>query len=150
MKRMIQKALRLPLRRKTLFARVSLHLLLVHAALRLFSFSTVYSFLKRFHHAPTRADHTNAAHAEICWAVNRAGRFWFADHGCLTQALVGETLLIRSGIPARLLIGVRKQAGEGMLAHAWVESSGQIVIGGKTRLNIQEFQNFPEIQQVIG
>jgi len=149
MNRMLQKALRLPFHRKVLFLQVALQLMFIHAGLRLLSFSTVYRFLKRFHRAPLHPDHDPAAGETICWAVNRAGWMLFADHGCLTQALLGETLLIRKGIPARLLIGVHKPSADAMLAHAWVESGGQIVIGGKTRLNLKEFQNFPELNQVI-
>ena len=149
MANIMQKISRLPLRRKLLLLKVSPLLLLIHAGLRLIGFSTVYKTLKRFHRAPVRPVTDSEVIDDICWAVNRAGWFWFADRGCLTQALLGETLLVRRGIPARLQIGVQKQPGERILAHAWVESAGKIAIGGKTRLKISELQNFPEIQKGI-
>jgi len=49
---------------------------------------------------------------------------------CLTQALVTVVMLEEAGLPASLRIGVtRKQSGE-LEAHAWVESSGRVIIGG--------------------
>lgn len=150
MANMMQKISRLPVRRKLLLLKVSPLLLLIHAGLRLIGFSSVYKTLKRFYRAPAQPIADSGVIEDICWAVNRAGWFWFADHGCLTQALLGETLLVRRGIPARLQIGVQKRPGERILAHAWVENGGKILIGGKTNLKISELQNFPEIQQGIG
>jgi Transglutaminase-like superfamily len=49
---------------------------------------------------------------------------------CLTQALAAELLLRRHGHDASLQIGVAKSASNDLLAHAWVESGGVIVIGG--------------------
>jgi hypothetical protein len=49
---------------------------------------------------------------------------------CLTRALAAETLLRWHGHDACLRIGVSKDASKRLRAHAWVESGGQIVIGG--------------------
>ncbi|WP_251979821.1 lasso peptide biosynthesis B2 protein [Salinibacter ruber] len=50
---------------------------------------------------------------------------------CLTQALVLQYLLLRRGDDAaELHIGVRKDEDTGLQAHAWVERSGQVLIGG--------------------
>jgi len=48
---------------------------------------------------------------------------------CLPQALAAEALLKRGGLPADLRIGVMKGASGKLLAHAWVESDGRIVVG---------------------
>ncbi len=48
---------------------------------------------------------------------------------CLPQALAAESLLTRGGLPAELQIGVKKTPEGKLLAHAWVESEGQIVVG---------------------
>ncbi len=50
---------------------------------------------------------------------------------CLTRALAAENLLRRHGYDACLRIGVSKDQAQGLLAHAWVECSGDIVIGGE-------------------
>ena len=65
---------------------------------------------------------------DIGTAVATAGRH-VPGSTCLTEALVGEILLSRRGFPARLRMGVAREAGE-LRAHAWVESKGTIVIGG--------------------
>jgi hypothetical protein len=147
MVRTISRFLRLPLSRKALFAWVSLMLLVVNLALRLFPFARVYRFLKRWRRPPRKAAQQSAQSAAaeaVCWAVMRAGTFWLGNEGCLSQALLGEMLL---GLPARLCIGIRKEENGAMLAHAWVEASGQILIGGETSLST--FQRFPEIQRVL-
>lgn len=133
--------------RKLLFLRVSCLLLAVHAALKMLPFPRVYQSLKRFQQPPARP---NNPAADVCWAVNRAGRLWFGDQGCLVNALVGETLLIRRGAAARMHIGVRKEDSGQMLAHAWVEVDGQTVIGGVSRLSPKTFQKLPQIQDLIG
>ena len=48
---------------------------------------------------------------------------------CLPQALAAEALLTRGGLPADLRIGVMKEASGKLLAHAWVESDGRVVVG---------------------
>lgn len=48
---------------------------------------------------------------------------------CLTEALVAEALLARTGQPARLRIGIARSRTGGIDAHAWVECAGRIVVG---------------------
>jgi transglutaminase superfamily protein len=50
---------------------------------------------------------------------------------CLTQALAAQMLLERRGLPARVRVGVTRADGGQLLAHAWVESDGRIVLGGR-------------------
>ena len=66
----------------------------------------------------------------IAWAVT------WASHSvpgatCLTQALAAKVLLERRGRPARVRAGITRTEGEGLLAHAWVESDGRVVLGGE-------------------
>lgn len=67
----------------------------------------------------------------IVWAVRVASRRVPGGGHCLTQALAGQVLLVRRGHPAHLRIGVAKGERGQLEAHAWVESQGQIVIGGQ-------------------
>lgn len=68
----------------------------------------------------------------IGWAVATAARRIPAAT-CLTQALAAQYLLRRRGLEADLRIGVARAAGEPLEAHAWVESRGQVVVGGVAR-----------------
>jgi hypothetical protein len=68
----------------------------------------------------------------IGWAVSLANRL--VPRGtCLTQALAAEALLLRSGYPAEFRIGVVKTGENRLEAHAWVESSGHLVVGELTQ-----------------
>ncbi|SRR5712692_8740726 len=64
----------------------------------------------------------------IAWAVSLAGRV-VPQATCLPQALAAEALLTRGGYPAELRIGVIKTDRDRLVAHAWVESAGRIVVG---------------------
>ena len=81
--------------------------------------------------APADAEEHRALYASrVGWAVKAASRSLPGDHTCLVQALSVEVFLGRRGIPAALKIGVFKDEGLGLQAHAWVESEGVVVIGG--------------------
>jgi len=67
----------------------------------------------------------------IAWAVTRASQYFPGANTCLVQALAAQILLSRRGIPARLRLGVFKDDGDDLKAHAWVETNGIIVIGGE-------------------
>ena len=60
--------------------------------------------------------------------VSRAARI-VPRATCLVQALAAQWLILRSGTPAALHFGVAKDAG-GVEAHVWLESGGQVVLGG--------------------
>jgi hypothetical protein len=64
----------------------------------------------------------------IAWAISVARRVVPAA-SCLPQALAAEALLARHGHPVELRIGVTKTGQGGLLAHAWVESRGRVVVG---------------------
>jgi hypothetical protein len=70
-----------------------------------------------------------AAIDRVAWAVTAASR-WVPAATCLTQALAAQVLLARCGLSGRLHIGVSKDARQRLVAHAWVESQGRVVVGG--------------------
>jgi hypothetical protein len=65
----------------------------------------------------------------IAQAVTRASRA-VPGATCLTQALAAKVLLERRGYPARVRVGISRTGGAPLLAHAWVESEGRILLGG--------------------
>jgi hypothetical protein len=81
----------------------------------------------------------------VAWAAAVAGKRLFPDRPCLTQALVVKLLFSRRGLDATLRIGVRKVNDE-IAAHAWVESDGHIVIGGRT--SPYRYHVFPRIEEI--
>jgi len=74
---------------------------------------------------------------KITWAVTRMSRYVPAAT-CLTQALVAVVMLEEAGAPASLRIGVTRKKSGDLEAHAWVESSGKVIIGG-THVDLAQF-----------
>ncbi|MBH8562237.1 lasso peptide biosynthesis B2 protein [Nostoc sp. CENA67] len=65
---------------------------------------------------------------KVAWAVTVASPYLRAI--CLPQALAVQVLLARRGYPTQLRIGFTRSKSGQMSAHAWVESQGEVVIGG--------------------
>jgi hypothetical protein len=84
--------------------------------------------LARRHYQQTGAD--PAVVDRIAWAVTVAGRY-VPRATCLIQAVTAYLLLNQAGIPARAQIGVRRDSEDRFLAHAWVESGGRVILGGR-------------------
>ncbi len=63
----------------------------------------------------------------VRWAISAASRL-LPGTRCLAQALAGQVLLARRGVPTSLRIGVERSS-EAMSAHAWLEQDGRVVLG---------------------
>jgi hypothetical protein len=79
------------------------------------------------------------------WAVEAAGRRLLSRNPCLPKALAVLVLFRRGGEPAELRLGVNREAGGPVQAHAWVESRGQVVIGGD--VPIETYTRLPDLHQ---
>ncbi len=71
---------------------------------------------------PARAD-------RIVWAVETAGGAIPGMKNCLVQAVAAEAMLLRAGHPCELRIGAAKNGPRELIAHAWLESEGRVLIG---------------------
>jgi hypothetical protein len=67
----------------------------------------------------------------IVWGVTTAARY-VPGATCLAQALAAQWVFARFGHPTQLRIGVAKGNGKPLLAHAWLESEGRVVVGGES------------------
>jgi transglutaminase superfamily protein len=65
----------------------------------------------------------------VIWAVEAAGRAIPGMKNCLVAAVAAEAMLARTGHPCELRIGVAKNAPNELIAHAWLESEGRVLIG---------------------
>jgi hypothetical protein len=84
---------------------------------------------------PSRSRRGSAAGTrEIVWAVRLASRY-VPRATCLVQALAAQILLGRHGQAGQVHIGVALDAERGFRAHAWVESEGEVLIGGSEELD---------------
>jgi len=106
---------------------------LVWAGLRLLRFSTLrrilYSCAGSQIMRPARRPDARAIN-RVRWAI-RAVAARFPAATCLVQALAGQLMLERRGLPCELRIGVRAGCAGGVPieAHAWVECNGGVAIG---------------------
>jgi len=105
---------------------------LVRASLSLFSLRDVVKGLqqvaKRF---PSRHAVSDAYRHEVTWSASRVGARMLPKRPCLTQALVAQFFLWRRGDTSTSMhIGVNKDSDGGLLAHAWLECDGRVIIGG--------------------
>jgi hypothetical protein len=97
----------------------------IRLGLRLFPFRLLQQFAQR----RSRKSNMMYSSKQYVWAVRAVSRY-VPGATCLTQALAAQTLLARSGHASHIEIGVRKDEQRRFLAHAWVVSGDQIVIGG--------------------
>lgn len=64
----------------------------------------------------------------VQWAVPAAAKR-VPGANCLPRALAGSWMLAQAGLPSELRIGVAPEDGT-LLAHAWLEVDGEVLIGG--------------------
>jgi len=106
------------------------HCLLVVAAVRLGLTLLSYNHVRR---RVTRLDARQPASIgnlrRVAWGVAAAARF-VPRASCLTQALAGQYLLARQGNASKIRIGIERDTGTQLKAHAWLMSGDQIVLGG--------------------
>ncbi len=79
------------------------------------------------------------------WAVEASGRRLLSRNPCLPKALAVLILFRRGGADAELHVGVARESDGPVEAHAWVESGGEIVIGGDVA--IESYTRLPGLDQ---
>lgn len=100
--------------------------LAVRIGLELTAFGKLLAGLERL--ATKRGASGDDVPAErIAWAVETASRVGPGADTCLVRALTTATMLNRRGDSASVRLGIDRESGEGLGAHAWVESSGRVV-----------------------
>ncbi len=126
----------LPLRGKWLYSNTAFWLLAVKAGLYLLPFERLHGWLARFGKPASKALDPaskfpdSEAIREITEAISRLGRFLAPLRiSCLPQALVGDLLLRRRGFDVQLKIGVLKKLDDQLVAHAWLEHQGRVILG---------------------
>jgi len=124
---------RLPWGQKAAAVRVSLMVLGVRAALQVLPYRTVQRWLAQGARdvSSLAPEVVHARRRRIVSLVAATSKHLLGDKPCLTQALVAQRLLRQQGYDTELRIGVTKD-GEELLAHAWLEREGQVVIGGQS------------------
>jgi hypothetical protein len=103
----------------------------------------VLRWIARF--SAEKKDNNNQDLKRAVWAIESVGKYILGDSPCLTQALATQHLLTRLNKQSELCIGVAKDDGGKLVAHAWVESDGMIIIGGSED-SIKHYTKLPSLE----
>jgi hypothetical protein len=90
-------------------------------------------FLQGRRTADGRRDAALDVERRIVWAVQTAAYYWPGSGSCLTEALTARWLLDRHGLESTLVFGVAPGPERSLSAHALLERSGRLLIGGDAR-----------------
>jgi len=71
---------------------------------------------------------------DVVWAVDRVGRSLPRVFTCLPLALTARFMLRRRGADPALRIGVMRDPGGALTAHAWLEIDGKVILGAVPEL----------------
>lgn len=106
------------------------HCLTVLVTMRL---GLIFSSYNRVRALVTRLDARNPPSVgdlrRVAWGVAAMARL-VPGASCLTQALAGQYLLARQGSTSKIRIGIERDTGKELKAHAWLVSGNHIVLGG--------------------
>ena len=126
--RKISKFFCLPFSEEWLVVKAALLLSAIRIALWVFPYPSVRPLLERGCVRSPRLLRTSANTESIAWAISQVGSVVPGGKHCLSQALALHMLLARRGIPVDVSFGVRRGADSIVMAHAWVEYDGEILI----------------------
>lgn len=131
-------------------ARAGVLIWTLQAGLALFPFRQVLRVVERIARAPEPSRSGGAEPSQFdrdlaVWAVEASGRRLLSRNPCLPKALAVLILFRRGGADAELHVGVAREGDGPMEAHAWVESGGEIVIGGDVA--IESYTRLPGLDQ---
>jgi len=146
----LRKFFALSCREKRFFAEAFVLHLWVGLVLKVVPFRRIPGvFASRQFDAPTKAEdqyrHTVPGHQEevidlISKAVQRAGKASPWKNRCLVSSLAGRCMLRRRKIESQLSMGVAKDAGGKVIAHAWLRAGGfEIVPADETFRTLYQF-----------
>ena len=138
----LRKFFSLPAKEQQILVKVFFLLIIIRLGLWLLAFRTLQRILERLFHYPVTSDRQAPSPEKFSWAVVAVSRY-VPSATCLAQALTLQALLSREGIHSDLALGVAREDKPGIIAHAWVEIDGTVIIGGQerdryTRLKMQE------------
>ena len=138
------KFITLPWRGKWLHCNTALWLIAVRAGLCLLPFDQLRGWVVHSNKPSSEPADIEDMH-EITEAIERLSRFLTPlQINCLPQALVGQRLLSGKGFDVRLKIGVLKNRGDRLAAHAWLEYQGKVILGDLRGLG--QFTVFPSLE----
>jgi hypothetical protein len=143
--RRIKKFLRLSYEDKLLIVEAAVMLSAVTVGLFFLPFNYFVKQIYRFEKKSNNIAHLKKIRSDrVAWAVKSVGRY-VPYARCLSQALTVKILLLNRDCPVQLRIGVTKSIENRIMAHAWIESRGRIIIGDLKELS--RYHILPAIEE---
>lgn len=139
----LRKFLALPAQEKALYMNTAIWLIAVKVGLYLLPFERLRGWLAGFDELAGKPVEMEEMRA-IIEAIERVAQALAPLRiNCLPRALVGHRLLGRKGFKVELKIGVLKTPGDRLVAHAWLEVQGRVILGDLRGL--EQFVAFPAL-----
>jgi len=98
-------------------------------------FRWIVAFLGRYRTESPAEDQPRHLPAirQVFWAIRVMSRNLPWKNTCLVQAMAGQWMLRRRGVPGTLYLGLARDQESGeLLAHAWLRSGQKMVTGGNS------------------
>ena len=133
---------------RILVIQMTMLLLLLRVGLKIFKLSTIrrwFNWIASRFPSPTGSENYQES---VIWAATVIGRRVLGEGPCLAQALAVQILLSRKQLHTELCIGVAKDGSGNLVAHAWVEKDGQIVIGGSEQ-ELKRYTPLPDLDRKL-
>jgi hypothetical protein len=121
-----------PLSHVRQFAAALLYVVIIRLGLWIVPYKRLDNWLLNFKPKDTTSLSENKIRLKAEF-VRLASRFVF-DATCLTQALALRTILQRHGQSSDLKFGVDRDENQKLVAHAWIELNGKIIIGKNSEI----------------
>ena len=122
---------RLPTQDRILILQTIPFLSVIRICLVLLPLDYLLRLLTRIAKTLPAKDHPNCqSQKKTIWVIEAVGKYVLGDGPCLTQALAAQFILARHNQSGELCIGIAKEEQGKLVAHAWIESNGGVVIGG--------------------
>ena len=78
----------------------------------------------------------------VQWAVSAVARHSPVEFVCFPQALAGYAMLRRRGVPGTMVYGVARSPEGELVAHTWLMSGGQMLLGGDAAREFTEIERW--------
>jgi hypothetical protein len=118
----------IPGKEKKIVVKAYFLLVIIRLGLWLVPFKMLQSLLDKLSRHSGNTIGWSAPPEKVAWAVHIASRY-VPYATCLSQALTVQALLAQEGIHSDLEIGVARDDGSRIKAHAWLEIDGTVIIG---------------------
>ena len=125
----LSKILGLPYQEKVLLAQSLFLVVIIRLSLWVFPIRWINRSLSRFKKFVSDKQKADWILIKNVTSSVSTSSYYVPCASCLTQALATQTLLRIRGQESVLKIGVDKDESGKLLAHAWIEVAGEIIIG---------------------